>query len=207
MSWWTSDRVSYALHYLINNAGLTPVGAAGLVSRWKNVEASAGPASRNPYSGAFGIAQWLGARKAPINGNTNFDAQLAYVIQELNGSESRAANVLRSAMTSQQAATGASMYERAEGYNAATGNDNWTSTTAAGIPAVYAALSPLSPGGSIGPVVTPIATDDSGDTNSLPYSDAFGSPSLSSSVAIGGLSTGAIIAIGASLVLLYLVWE
>jgi hypothetical protein len=137
VGWWTSARKAYALNYLLG-AGLSPYGAAGLVSRWANVEASGGPSSVNPYSGAFGIAQWLGSRLPPIRGNTNFDAQLSYVVQELNGPESRAADVLWSAQSAWEGARGASMYERAEGYNAATGVDNFTQRTANGIPAILA---------------------------------------------------------------------
>ncbi|MEK6281585.1 MAG: phage tail tip lysozyme [Acidobacteriota bacterium] len=136
MGWWTASRKNYALNYLLS-AGLSPYGAAGLVSRWANVESTgSGPSSVNPYSGAFGIAQWLGSRLPPIRGNTNFDAQLTYVIQELNGPESRAANVLRNANTAYEGARGASIYERAEGYNPSTGVDNFTARTASGIPAI-----------------------------------------------------------------------
>jgi len=141
MSWWNDEYKRYAVQYLMQGAGLSALGAAGLVSRWANVEASGGPASRNPSSGAFGIAQWLGSRLRPINGNTNFYAQLSYAAQELNGSEARAGNVLRNALTIDEAARGASMYERAEGYNAATGRDNWTARTAAGIPQIFALVS------------------------------------------------------------------
>ena len=137
MGWWTPDRKAYALNYLVS-AGLSHYGAAGLVSRWANVEASGGPASVNPRSGAFGIAQWLGSRLPPIRGNTDFNAQLAYVVQELNGSESRAASVLRRAQSAYEGARGASMYERAEGYNANTGADNFTQRTANGIPSILA---------------------------------------------------------------------
>lgn len=127
------------MRYLLG-AGLSPYGAAGLVSRWANVEASGGPASVNPYSGAFGIAQWLGSRLPAIRGNTNFDAQLQYAVRELNSSEARAGSVLRSASSPWEGALGASMFERAEGYNANTGVDNFTSRTASGIPSIVALL-------------------------------------------------------------------
>lgn len=141
MSWWSTERKRYAAEYLMRGASLSALGAAGLVSRWANVEATAGPTAVNPYSGAFGIAQWLGSRLPAIKGNTNFDAQLAYAVRELNGSEARAGNVLRNAQTVAEAARGASMYERAEGYNPATGIDNWTAKTASGIPSIAALLS------------------------------------------------------------------
>jgi hypothetical protein len=139
MGFWTANNQRYAFNYL-RSAGLSPYGAAALVSRWANVESTgAGPAAINPSSGAFGIAQWLGSRLAPIRGNINFDAQLRYAVQELNGSESRAGSVLRSAANAQQGALGASMYERAEGYNSATGADNYISRTASGVAGVLAA--------------------------------------------------------------------
>jgi hypothetical protein len=139
MGFWTTTNQRYAFNFL-RSAGLSLYGAAGLVSRWANVESTgAGPAAVNPSSGAFGIAQWLGSRLPPIRGNTNFDAQLRYVIQELNGSEGRAGSILRSAANAQQGALGASVYERAEGYNPATGADSYTSRTASGIAGVLAA--------------------------------------------------------------------
>src|SRR5690242_19036012 len=83
MGWWTPDRQRYAVAVL-TGGGLSLYGAAGLVSRWMNVEAAQGPASVNPTSGAFGIAQWLTpSRLNPIRGNTDFDTQLNYVLQEL----------------------------------------------------------------------------------------------------------------------------
>lgn len=174
MGWWTSDRKAYAFNYLLAN-GLSPYGAAGLVSRWANVESIAnGPTAVNPYSGAFGIAQWLGSRLPPIRGNTNFDAQLRYAVSELNSSEARAANVLRSANTAYEGARGASMYERAEGYNSASGIDNFTAKTASGIPAILALAqrtSPAIPGASIvnqGVNLNPVIPNPSGfDTSTL----------------------------------------
>lgn len=141
MSFWTAQNQLHAMQALMQGARLSAIGAAGLVSRWVNVEAAQGPTAVNPSSGAFGIAQWLGSRKARIYPNTNFDAQLNFAVSELNGTEARAGNVLRAANSPDEAARGASMYERAEGYNASTGRDNWTNRTAAGIPSVYALLS------------------------------------------------------------------
>lgn len=162
MGFWTAANQAYATAYLVNNGGLSPYGAAGLVSRWANVESiAAGPTAVNPSSGAFGIAQWLGARKHPINGNTSLDAQLVYVIQELNGTESRAGNVLRSASDENTAAIGASMYERAEGYNAGTGRDNFTNRTAAGVAGVLAAYGggAAADSGSTGPDQSQVSAD------------------------------------------------
>lgn len=127
--WWTPERQKYAVDTLQKQAGLSEIGAAGLVARWAGIESPGGPASKNPDSGAFGIAQWLGDRQKGILGNTNFDDQLAYVVKELNTTEKAAAEVLRNAKTAGEAARGASMYERAEGYNSQTGVDYFTSKT------------------------------------------------------------------------------
>ena len=140
MSWWTNERKTYAARALMSGAGLSAMGAAGLVARWAYVEASGGPSSVNPRSGAFGIAQWLGSRLPPIRGNTDFDAQLRYASSELNGSEARAGNALRNAQSPAEAARGASMYERAEGYNPSTGTDNFTALTAGQVPGIVALL-------------------------------------------------------------------
>lgn len=131
-SWWTPARMAHAVDRLQKEAGLSKMGAAALVARWSGIEAGGGPGAVNPRSGAFGIAQWLGSRKAGIAGNTDFDAQLSHAISELNGAEKKAGDALRSAKTMGQGARGASMYERAEGYNAYSGTDNFTASTPVG---------------------------------------------------------------------------
>jgi len=129
--WWTQERQQHAIDVL-TKGGVSEIGARALIARWSAVEAAGGPASRNPKSGAFGIAQWLTRdRLAPIDGNTDYDAQLGHVLKELHSSEGRALKRLNAAKTDYDAAVGASTYERAEGYNAATGVDNFTATTAA----------------------------------------------------------------------------
>ena len=130
-SWWTPERIDQAVNHLTTHAKLSPVGAQGLVSRWANVEARGGPNSVNPNSKAYGIGQWLGSRK---NGVPNdFEGQLNHAVRELNTTESKAAQRLRNAQTPEDAATGASMFERAEGYNPKTGRDNFTDATVRGI--------------------------------------------------------------------------
>jgi hypothetical protein len=128
--WWTPEHVKHAIDVL-KKGGLSQIGAEGLVSRWVNVEAAGGPGSKNPTSGAIGIGQWLGARKQGVTGD--FDNQLQHALSELHGSESKAFNKLNSAKTDEEAATGASMFERAEGYSAGSGRDNYTSRTAKGM--------------------------------------------------------------------------
>ncbi len=139
MGWWTPNNKLYAYSFLVN-AGLSPYGAAGLVSRWANVESTAaGPTSQGGYKGrAWGIAQWLGPRLPAVDGDPDFDDQLNYVVQELNGSEARAASLLRSASDVASGARAATAYERAGGWNAATNTDNYTSKTAAGMPEILA---------------------------------------------------------------------
>lgn len=139
MSYWTPAIQAYAVSYLMSYGGLPLYGAAGLVSRWANVEAPNGPTSRGGYMGrAWGIGQWLGPRLPPIDGNPSLDAQLAYVIQELNSSEARAAQYVRSAVDADSGAVGASAYERAAGSSTMYPRDNFTNRTAAGIARVIA---------------------------------------------------------------------
>lgn len=145
MSWSVAQQVS-TMHTLIQG-GVSKLGAAALVSRWSNVEDPNGLGSAvNPYSGAFGIAQDLGSRKSALfsfaddNGLDPNDpqTQAAFAAQELNSSEGGALAQLNSASDPYSAATGASMFERAEGYNPATGEDNFTGQTANGIPSILA---------------------------------------------------------------------
>ncbi len=126
--WWTKDRMQHAADRLVKEGHLSPMGAAGLVARWAAVEASGGPGSVNPSSGAEGIAQWLGDRKGDGSFGS-FDEQLSHAIHELNGPEATAAAALRSASTPAEAARGASMFERAKGYNPSTGEDAYTGRT------------------------------------------------------------------------------
>ena len=121
--------MAHAVDRLMKEAGLSHEGAAGLVARWAGVEAGGGPTSVNPSSGAQGIGQWLGNRQNADTASGNFDRNLTHAIQELNGSEKRAGDALRNAKTAAQAARGASMYERAEGYNGWTGTDAYTAST------------------------------------------------------------------------------
>jgi hypothetical protein len=129
--WWTPDRMSHAVDRLMKESGLTREGAAGLVARWSGVESPGGPTAVNPLSGAAGIGQWLGPRKDADAVSGDFDRNLTHAIQELNTTEKRAGDALRSARTGREGARGASMFERAEGYNGATGTDNFTGSTPA----------------------------------------------------------------------------
>lgn len=125
--WWTPERQQHAVERLKEEAGLSEQGARGLVARWAGVEAPGGPESVNPSSGAVGVAQWLGARKAGTP--RDFDGQITKAIGELNSTEGRAATKLRNARTAEEGAVGAAMFERAEGYNASTGRDLFVQKT------------------------------------------------------------------------------
>ncbi len=133
--WWTPDRMSHAVDRLMKEGGLTQEGAAGLVARWSAIEAGGGPTSENSI-GAFGIGQWLDRKPALMRymaenklDPKDFDAQLSFAIQELKGSEWRAAHILRNASSAAEGARGASAYERAEGYSSWSGTDNFTGST------------------------------------------------------------------------------
>lgn len=139
---WTTANINRQMNILVQG-GLTPHGAAGLVSRWVNVENPGGdPSVLGGYMGrAFGNAQWLGSRKPALfswsedNGLDpyNADTQSLFALHELNTTESRAGEVLKNAQTSWDGAVGASMFERAEGFDPGSGFDNFTARTEKGV--------------------------------------------------------------------------
>jgi hypothetical protein len=83
--------------------------------------------------------------------------------------------VLRNAVDANRAAVGASMYERAEGYNPSNGRDNFTSRTASGVAAVLA----NSGGGNSDSSSSGIIADNAGLTE-LPYAPPEASSNLDS---------------------------
>ncbi|TIS03569.1 MAG: hypothetical protein E5X13_05350 [Mesorhizobium sp.] len=106
---------------------------------------SAGKAGTANSIGAVGIGQWLSPprkralmafAKARGKNWNDFDTQLQFALSEINGAENRSGRALRNAKTDAQGATAASMYERAEGYNAWTGTDNFTGRTYRGMKAI-----------------------------------------------------------------------
>jgi hypothetical protein len=129
--WWTPERKSYAMNYLMKNAGLPETGARALVARWADVEATGGPSEVNSI-GATGIAQWLGGRKNGVV-RGDFEGQLAHAVRELKSTEGRAYRALLGAKDDRSAAIGAAMFERAEGYNARTGEDLFVDKTVRGM--------------------------------------------------------------------------
>ena len=136
--YWTDQNIKTAYDALLPVIG--HYGACGLVGRWSHVESTAkGPNDVNPSSGAVGIAQWLGERKAKLNAlafQSGLENQIKFVILELNTTEANAADRLKTATNLTDAATGACMYERAEEYNPVTGRDKWWPQTFSGAQAV-----------------------------------------------------------------------
>jgi hypothetical protein len=130
--WWTPERIQHAADRLQKEAGLSEMGAAGLVARWAGIEAPGGPTAVNPTSGAAGINQALGSRKPAGYAGWSFDQQLDYIIKTDLPSERRAYEQLKTAKTMGDAARGGSMYERAEQYNPVTGIDSQTANTPVG---------------------------------------------------------------------------
>jgi hypothetical protein len=141
--WWTPERIQHGIDVL-KKGGVSQLGAEAIISRWVNVESAGGPGSRNPTSGAIGTGQWLGKRKIGVT--ADYDNNLQHTLTELHGSEGKALKRLNSATTDEEAATGASMFERAEGYSAGSGRDNFTGRTAKGMQGIRRASGSASPG-------------------------------------------------------------
>ena len=103
-----SPNVQYAMRYFINK-GLAPHQAAGLVGNlMRESSSNLNIGARNPNGGAFGIAQWLGARQknlfAKYGRTPSLQQQLDYVWHELNTTHK---NGLRSLLASRDAAEAA----------------------------------------------------------------------------------------------------
>ena len=119
----SSGNAKIAMDYFVQQ-GWSPAQAAGLVA---NLQAESGqnlnPAALNPKEQAYGIAQWRGSRqqdfakemRKPLQGSSLQD-QLEFVQWELNNTESRAAQALKSAQTAEDAAAIVDhYYERSSG--------------------------------------------------------------------------------------------
>jgi hypothetical protein len=179
--WWTKDRQKHAFDRLTKEAGLSPQGAKALISRWMNVEASGGPGEVNSI-GATGIAQMLGPRKrrllqmAQERGVSfkDYDLQLSHIIEELNGSEARAGQRLRSAKTAEDGAIGASMFERAEGYNSLTGRDNFTGRTLGGMRGMDKFVGDTLAGAALSSRLSTISNDNRSSTSTTSHQFSVG---------------------------------
>jgi hypothetical protein len=136
-AWWTPEHIQHAVNYLKENANLPELGARALVARWAAVESpDAGPSAINPISGAIGIHQALSRSRKEGIVLGDFEGQLARVAAELKGPEGRAYQMLAAARNPLEAATGASQFERAEGYDQATGADAFVRKTVAAMRAL-----------------------------------------------------------------------
>jgi len=118
-----SGNAKIALDYF-KQQGWSPEQAAGLVA---NLQAESGqnlnPAALNPGEQAYGIAQWRGSRqqnfakamRKPLQGSSLQD-QLEFVQWELDNTEAKAAQRLKSAKTVEDAAAIVDQYyERSSG--------------------------------------------------------------------------------------------
>ncbi len=99
-----ADNVRETWKFL-RGKGLTPAQAAGVIGSMqgesgKNLD----PKARNPSSGAYGIAQWLGGRKTSAVTSGSLRAQLNHLWGELQGPERAALKAIKSAHTPEQAA-------------------------------------------------------------------------------------------------------
>ena len=117
---WTPERMSYAVDRLVNEAGLSRMGAAALVARWTQ-EAPGGPSTVNGI-GATGINQALGSRRPPGYASMTYEQQLDYIIKNdlMSPDQRKALNTLRNAKTPFEGAVGGTQYERAQWYNGQT---------------------------------------------------------------------------------------
>ena len=117
------DRLQQILAFLRSNLGLTPAQASGVAANLQ-VESGFNPEAYNAGEGAIGLAQWRGGRRAALQSyarsigasETDFATQLAFLAQELRGSESRAFQQLQAAGDPAAAASAFDQYyERSSG--------------------------------------------------------------------------------------------
>lgn len=122
----TSSKSSYSsgsgtqstIWNFFKSKGFSDSIVAGIMGNLK-MESNFNPSAVNPSSGAYGIAQWLGSRKSALssyaktNGTSmnNLTTQLNFLWKELNGSEKRTMNWLKSNQSA-SAATVAAMFDR-----------------------------------------------------------------------------------------------
>lgn len=101
-----SNSSAYAMQYFINK-GLAPHQAAGLVGNLMR-ESGLNPLAINPGSKAYGLAQWLGARKKKLfsmyGNNPTLQNQLDFVWWELNNTHKNGLKYLMAARNAEEAA-------------------------------------------------------------------------------------------------------
>lgn len=124
----SSSPAIHAMNRIVNELGIDPKAASGIVgglmmeSGGNSTDIS--PTAKNPDSGAYGIAQWLGSRYDDLvafaeetGGDPNdLDTQISFVIHELKGKESGALQEILKAQSPDEAGRLADkFYERSEG--------------------------------------------------------------------------------------------
>lgn len=119
----------YAYNYYRKKHGFSDVQAAGIAANLM-AESSFNTSARNKGDGrdgsdSIGIGQWNGSRAKGLHSFaanrgtdvSDLDTQLDYYVHELNGSEKRAGDMIRSATDVNAATTGAIAYERPAGFS------------------------------------------------------------------------------------------
>lgn len=111
------DRRKEAFEFF-KSRGLSDIHAAGIVGALCGESGKQlNPNAKNPVSGAYGIAQWLGPRRKALfskyGNNPTFNQQLEFILEELNGPEKRALDDLLSTTSIADATRSfTSMFER-----------------------------------------------------------------------------------------------
>ncbi|WP_158810472.1 hypothetical protein [Beijerinckia sp. L45] len=121
--WWTPERQKHAYEYLTSR-GFTDAGARAAVSRMAYVESTKDGPDASNASGHSGIFQASRDRAAKYGNSRDFDDQLkAYADQAYGPDGMGAGKILSTAKDDAEAARGAAVMERAEGWNGQT--DSW----------------------------------------------------------------------------------
>lgn len=118
----------HAMNRIVNELGISPTAASGIVGGLMHESGGdttdISTTAKNPTSGAYGIAQWLGSRYDDLvafaeenNADPNdLDTQISFIIHELKGKESGALQEILKAQTPDEAGRIADQfYERSEG--------------------------------------------------------------------------------------------
>jgi TP901 family phage tail tape measure protein len=119
------NSVSEKIWNFLKSKGFSDTVAAGIMGNLK-MESNLNPSAVNPRSGAYGIAQWLGSRKTALQNfarsrgtsMSNLQTQLDFLWKELNSTEKRTLNYLRSNQGASAATIAAmfdKLFERSEG--------------------------------------------------------------------------------------------
>ncbi|MCZ7975058.1 phage tail tip lysozyme [Agrobacterium salinitolerans] len=124
-----NSSARYAFDYYRKKHGFSDDQAAGIVGNLM-AESSFNTSARNKGDGqdgsdSIGIGQWNGSRAKGLHSFatsrgtdvSDLDTQLDYYVHELNGSEKRAGDMIRSATDVNAATTGAIAYERPAGFS------------------------------------------------------------------------------------------